>query len=66
MLTCTGKYGYATTFGKASELAYDAFNRRDARGRVPNDAPNSSNPVVPGVKRNKPISGYRGHIPGRV
>lgn len=61
-----GKYGYASTFGTGSQIAYDAFNNRDARGRAPDGSPNSSNPVVPSVKKNKPISGYRGHIPGRI
>ncbi|KAJ3200937.1 hypothetical protein HK099_002468, partial [Clydaea vesicula] len=64
------KYGFATTFGKTSEIAYEAFNHREPNGKMPSGAPNSCEAVNRGfpfkdLKKDKPIAGYRGHIPGR-
>ncbi|KAJ1558525.1 hypothetical protein HK096_010834 [Nowakowskiella sp. JEL0078] len=53
------KYGYATTFGKTSEIAYENFNQRDFRGRLP---PTNSEPKK-NLSQAQPIPGYKGHIP---
>ncbi|KAJ3127360.1 hypothetical protein HK098_006444 [Nowakowskiella sp. JEL0407] len=54
------KYGYATTFGKTTEIAYNNFNHRDTKGRLPQ--PERSEPVKD-LHRNQPIPGFKGHIP---
>ncbi|KAJ3093224.1 hypothetical protein HK102_000025 [Quaeritorhiza haematococci] len=65
------RYAFATTFGKTSEISYDAFNHRDERGRIPPNSSVPSSALGPGLPKkdliaNPPISGYRGHIPGKI
>ncbi|KAJ2996059.1 hypothetical protein HDV02_000209 [Globomyces sp. JEL0801] len=49
---------YSMSFGKTSEVAYDQFNHRDEKGRMP-----TLLPAMPPKDLSKtiPISGYRGH-----
>ncbi|KAJ3332964.1 hypothetical protein HDU76_012461 [Blyttiomyces sp. JEL0837] len=58
------KYGFATTFGKTTEIAYDNFNNRDERGRTAN-TPSSHLPAKQ-LANSLPIPGYRGHIPNYI
>jgi hypothetical protein len=55
---------YSTTFGKTSEIAYDNFNHRDEKGRMP-QALTSTLPNKD-LAKTLPIPGYRGHIPSFI
>ncbi|KAI9342777.1 hypothetical protein DFJ73DRAFT_762116 [Zopfochytrium polystomum] len=59
-----GKYGFATTFGKTTEIAYENFNNRDERGKIAN----LQNCQIPfkQLSQSQPIPGYRGHIPNYI
>jgi hypothetical protein len=58
------KYCFATTYAKGSEISYAAFNAR-VNGKMPKNCPNSDEPHALPKTLYKPISGYRGHIPGK-
>jgi hypothetical protein len=53
------KYGFATTFGKTTEIAYENFNHRDNRGRIVHK--NDTQVPVKHLAKSQPIPGYRGH-----
>ncbi|TPX36038.1 hypothetical protein SmJEL517_g01715 [Synchytrium microbalum] len=53
----------AQTFGRTTLIAYDSFNNRDERGKP---APSQDDvPIAKKLKDQRPIPGYRGHIPGK-
>ncbi|KAI9204933.1 uncharacterized protein BJ171DRAFT_617961 [Polychytrium aggregatum] len=58
------KYGFATTFGRTTEIAYDNFNHREEKGRVEANV----HPPLPSkdLSKTNPIPGYRGHIPSYI
>ncbi|KAJ3265632.1 hypothetical protein HDU77_004405 [Chytriomyces hyalinus] len=58
------KYGFATTFGKTTEIAYDNFNNRDDRGRIVTGL--STRLPHKQLAESMPIPGYRGHIPNYI
>ncbi|KAJ3066286.1 hypothetical protein HDU98_010403 [Podochytrium sp. JEL0797] len=58
------KYGFATTFGKTTEIAYDNFNKRDDRGRIVSGQ--STRLPAKQLAESLPIPGYRGHIPNYI
>ncbi|KAI8622792.1 hypothetical protein BC830DRAFT_1087809 [Chytriomyces sp. MP71] len=53
------KYGFATTFGKTTEIAYENFNKRDDRGRIVSGQ--STRLPSKQLAESMPIPGYRGH-----
>ncbi|KAJ3126504.1 hypothetical protein HK100_010221 [Physocladia obscura] len=58
------KYGFATTFGKTTEIAYENFNNRDERGRIVGGQ--STKLPAKQLAKSMPIPGYRGHIPNYI
>ncbi|KAJ3194021.1 hypothetical protein HK101_003657 [Irineochytrium annulatum] len=57
------KYGFATTFGKTTEIAYENFNNRDEKGNK-----HAMGAPLPRkqLSESQPIPGYKGHIPNYI
>ncbi|KAJ3105269.1 hypothetical protein HDU97_008292 [Phlyctochytrium planicorne] len=58
------KYGFATTFGKTTEIAYENFNNRDEKGRI--QTHHITQLPQKDLSQSLPIPGYRGHIPNYI
>ncbi|KAJ1553402.1 hypothetical protein HK405_008027, partial [Cladochytrium tenue] len=53
------KYGYATTFGKSTEIAYENFNKKLVGGKSVATEADQLSPKQ--LSKTRPIPGYRGH-----